>query len=364
VVPHIDTVNPLSKSPAALEIMGRARRHFYNLPPSEKAENTKDVSRNFRLDAPRTTFDFSPNDQVAGPHRDLLLGLVRQIEALGGGAPAREPLILMWMMKHYDKEAAVQWKIAFDAAEANATSGSRIEYVIKSLSKAYVNPIASAPIREALDNFQWAPQASVQVIQATFGALQNAFDSAVEDTRFDEGLDRVDPKSQKEWMLFLMNICPRYVQALYVDHKSEFVDPSTMFAFVIKRETLDKPMGLTRPLCALSSRDDADVMQALLQEDPDLHDRVYLSDGWPGLLVLARTPLECFRCKGTHYKWQCPAKPSLEEQKGERDHRKWGLVPMCVLDPSKNRSFAALTSRDAGRNDRATIETIAALSDD
>ena len=197
--------------------------------------------------------------------------------------------------------ATVQWKIAFDAAEANASSGSYLEYIIKALSKAYANPIAAATIREALDSFQWAPQARVQVIQANFGALQNAFDSTVEDTRFDRGLDRVDPRSQKEWMLFLMKIWPRYVQALYVDHKSEFVDPSTMFAFVINRETLDKPMGPTHPLCALSSRNDADIMQALLQEDPGLLDRVYLSDGWPDLLTLTHTPLECFRFKGMSY---------------------------------------------------------------
>jgi hypothetical protein len=44
---------------------------------------------------------------------------------------------------------------------------------------------------------------------------------------------------------------------------------------------------------------------------------------------------ECYRCKGAHCKWQCPAKPSVEEKKGERDPRKWGLVPMCTLEPSK-----------------------------
>ena len=123
MVPHIDTDIPLSKFPVSLEILARARRNFDNLSPSEKEENTEDVSRNFRLDVTRTTFDFSPHDQVAEPHRDFLMGLVRQIEALGGGAPAKEPLILMWMMKHYDKDAVVQWKIAFDAAEANTTSG-------------------------------------------------------------------------------------------------------------------------------------------------------------------------------------------------------------------------------------------------
>ena len=195
-------------------------------------------------------------------------------------------------MKHNDKDTVVQWKIDFDVAEANASSGSYIEYIIKALSKAYANPIATATIREALENFQWDPQDRVQVIQANFGTLQNAFDSAVEDTRFDQGLDRVDPRSQKEWMLFLMNIWPRYVQALYEDRKSEFVDPATMFVFVIKREALDKPMGPAHTLCALSSRDNADALQVLLQEDPTVIDRVYLSDDVPGLLALVRVSIE------------------------------------------------------------------------
>jgi hypothetical protein len=83
-------------------------------------------------------------------------------------------------------------------------------------------------------------------------------------------------------------------------------------------------------------------------------DRVYLSDGVPGVLALVRTPPEYFRCKGDHYKWQCPAKPSLEEQKGEHDPRKWGPVAMCVLDPSKtlNRSVFALGDRDTISPDR------------
>ena len=112
------------------------------------------------------------------------MGLVRQIEVLRGGAPDRNPLVLMWMMKHYDKEVVVQWKLAFDAAQNQAPQGQRIEYVVQALSTAYANPIAAATIREALENFQWSPKANVQVVQATFAALQNEYDSAVEDTRF------------------------------------------------------------------------------------------------------------------------------------------------------------------------------------
>jgi hypothetical protein len=88
-------------------------------------------------------------------------------------------------------------------------------------------------------------------------------------------------------------------------------------------------------------------MQVLLQDDPTMLDRMYQQEGIVGLLSLVRASIECYRCKGAHYKWQCPAKPSIEEQNGERDPRKWGLVPACVLDPSKslNRSVCALSGR-------------------
>ena len=166
----------------ALTIMARARRNFDVLSPSEKVECAKDVTRNFRLESVRVTFDLPPHAQVAGLHRDFLLGWCRQIEGLGGGPLSREPLVLMWMMKQYDKEAAVQWRMAFDEAHSHARPGRRIEYIIQALSKAYVNPIVAATIREALDNFQWLPKANVQVVRATFAALQNEYDSAVEDT--------------------------------------------------------------------------------------------------------------------------------------------------------------------------------------
>jgi hypothetical protein len=228
------------------------------------------------------------------------------------------------------------------------------------LSKAYANPIAASTSRDALEHFQWAPTASVQMVQANFAALQNTQESAVEDTRLHEGLERIDPMSDKEWMVFLMKVWPRYVSTLYIDHKSAFVDPATMFAFIIQREAFDKPTGVTDSLCALSSRDHAAAMQALLQDDPALFDRVYLSDGVAGLLALVRAAVECYRCKGAHYKWQCTAAPSLEEQKGERDPLKWGKVPMCVIDPSKDlkRSVFALPGRDSARPDKATLDAL------
>jgi hypothetical protein len=153
--------------------------------------------------------------------------------------------------------------------------------------------------------------------------------------------------SRKEWMILLMKVWPRDVGALYVDHKSQFVDADTMLAFVIKRESVDKPTGGADNLYALSSRDHALAMQALLQDDPVMFDQIYQSEGVSGLLTLVRAPIECYRCKGAHYKWQCTAKPSLEEQKGERDPRKWDPVPMCVLDPSKvlSRPVFALSGR-------------------
>jgi hypothetical protein len=198
-----------------------------------------------------------------------------------------------------------------------------------------------------LENFQWLPKTNVQVVQAAFAVLRNTYDSAVEDTQYEAGLERVDNMSTKEWMLLLMKGWPRYVGALYVDHKSHFVDPDTMFTFVLKRAALEQPTGLSDNLYALSSRDHAVTMQALLQDDPAMLDRMYQQEGITGLLALVRASIECYRCKGAHYKWQCPAKPSVEEQNGERDPRKWGLVPVCVLDPSKalNRSACALSGR-------------------
>jgi hypothetical protein len=164
----------------------------------------------------------------------------------------------------------------------------------------------------------------------------------------------------KEWMLLLMKVCPRYVSALYVDHKLAFLEPATMFAFVIQREPLEKPTGEADNLCALSSRDNAAAMQALLQEDSDLLDRIYMSDGVAGLLALVRPDVECYRCKGTHYKWQCTATPSPQERSGERDPLKWGPVPMCVIDPSKTpkRSVFALSTRDPARPDKVTLEAL------
>ncbi len=173
------------------------------------------------------------------------------------------------------------------------------------------------------------------MVQAAFAVLQNTHDSTVEDTRYEVGLECVDPMSRKDWMLLLMKVWSRYVGALYVDHKSQFVDTDTMFDFVIKWESVEKPTGGADNLYALSSRDHSLAMQALLQDDSTMFDQIYQSEGVAGLLDLVRVPIECYRCKGAHYKWQCTAKPSVEEQKGERDPRKWGPVPICVLDPSK-----------------------------
>jgi hypothetical protein len=69
--------------------------------------------------------------------------------------------------------------------------------------------------------------------------------------------------STKEWMLLLMKVWPRYVGTLYVDHKLQFVDPDTMFTFVIKRAAVEQPTGLADNLYALSSRDKSVAMQAL-----------------------------------------------------------------------------------------------------
>ncbi len=92
-----------------------------------------------------------------------------------------------------------------------------------------------------------------------------------------------------------MKVWPHYVGALYVDHKSQFVDTDTMFAFVIKRESVEKPTGGDDNLYALSSRDHTLAMQARLQEDPAMLDHIYQSEGETGLLALVRAPIECYR---------------------------------------------------------------------
>jgi hypothetical protein len=103
-----DHVPPAASRPITAAIaIARARRNVESLSAPEKAEYAKEMARNFKLDSVRTFFELPPHAQVAGPHRDFLLSLVGQIEALGGCHPLKEPLVLMWMMKHYEKEAAV-----------------------------------------------------------------------------------------------------------------------------------------------------------------------------------------------------------------------------------------------------------------
>ncbi len=156
---------------ASLQIMARARQQGARLTGIARDECFKSVARDFRLDTVRATFDSSPHAQVHGIHREHLLGLCRLIEVLGGGLPEREDLVLLWMMKQYDKEAAVPWKSAFTAAQKFAPAGQRFEYVIQALSKMYANPLAAPMARETLESFQWLPKTNVQMVQAAFAVL-------------------------------------------------------------------------------------------------------------------------------------------------------------------------------------------------
>jgi len=76
-------------------VITRDRREFEVLSVPDYG---KEMSRNFKLDPVRTFFELPSHAHVSGPHRDFLLGLVRQIEALGGCHPLKEPLVLMWMI--------------------------------------------------------------------------------------------------------------------------------------------------------------------------------------------------------------------------------------------------------------------------
>ena len=58
----------------------------------------------------------------------------------------------------------------------------------------------------------------------------------------------------------------------------EFTDADRMFAFVIRRESIDKPSQVGR-LHALSTRTNAEVMDDILQEQPEALEAILLDAG-------------------------------------------------------------------------------------
>jgi hypothetical protein len=137
-------------------------------------------------------------DKSSPECRDLLVNLTGQIEALMGCHPENEKVILMWMVKHFEGEAMVQWQLAYGGATKEAPEGQRIEYVINALAKAYADPLAATTVRMALKQLKWPERASVQHVLAKFEELKNTYESAVEDTVDLLDLEKLDPILTKE----------------------------------------------------------------------------------------------------------------------------------------------------------------------
>ena len=338
---------PVSK---AMGILLQGRTVFSRMSTLRQAECARDAMRNFRLDSTRSVFKKATYDKASPECRDLLVNLAGQIAALSGCHPENENLILMWMAKHFEGDAMVQWQLAYGGAMKGAPEGQRIEYVINALAKAYADPLAASTARTALKQLKWPERANVQQVLAKFEELKNTFESAVEDTVGLRDLEKLDPILTKEWLLRLQEIWPPWVSKLHADHPMEFTDPGKMFAFVIRREAIDKPTHTqVGSLHALSTRTNAEIMDAILQEQPEALETILQDAGVGGLFALMVSKIRCWRCAGSHCKYQCTAKASPQELAGEKDRTKWGFVPLCVVDTSKpvpRKSVFAVTRGD------------------
>jgi hypothetical protein len=322
---------PVSK---AMGILLQGRIVFSRMPAPRQAECARDTMRNFRLESVRPVFKKATYDKTSPECRDLLVNLSGQIAALMGCHPENENLILMWMAKHFEEEAMVQWQLAYGGAMKEAPEGHRIEYVINALAKAYADPLAATTARMALKQLKWPERASVQHVLAKFEELKNTYESAVEDTVDLLDLEKLDPIVTKEWLLRLQEIWPPWVGRLHANHPMEFTDAGRMFAFVIRREAIDKP-NQVGSLNSLSTRTNAEVMEAILQEQPEALEAILQDAGVGGLLALMVSKIRCWRCAGSHCKYQCTAKASPQELAGEKDRTMWGFVPPCFVDTSK-----------------------------
>ena len=345
---------PVSK---AMGILLQGRIVFSRMSAPRQAECARDAMRNFRLESTRPVFKKAIYDKASPECRDLLVNLAGQIAALMGCHPENENLILMWMAKHFEGEAMVQWQLAYGGAMKGAPEGQRIEYVINALAKAYADPLAAATARMALKQLKWPERASVQHVLAKFEELKNTYESAVEDTVDLLDLEKLDPILTKEWLLRLQEIWPPWVGRLHANHPMEFTDAGRMFAFVIRREAIDKP-NQVGSLNALSTRTNAEVMDAILQEQSEALETILQDVTVGGLLALMVSKIRCWRCAGSHCKYQCTAKASPQELAGEKDRTKWGFVPPCIVDTSKpvpRKSVFAVTMGETSVSDDGAL---------
>ena len=77
--------------------------------------------------------------------------------------------------------------------------------------------------------------------------------------------ERLDPWSIKDKMIFLQDRWSTWITKLEVDHPHEFVDPSVMFVFVIRKELTSN----TTTTGTLHSMTEVDCFEQILQENPD-----------------------------------------------------------------------------------------------
>ena len=354
---HADEARGPTTVSKAMGILLQGRTVFRSMSALRQAECARDAMRNFRLETIRPVFKKAVYDKASPECRDLLVNLAGQIAALMGCHPENENLILMWMAKHFEGEAMVQWQLAYGGAMKGAPEGQRIEYVINALAKAYADPLAAATARMALKQLKWPERASVQHVLAKFEELKNTYESAVEDTVDLLDLEKLDPILTKEWLLRLQEIWPPWVGRLHANHPMEFTDAGRMFAFVIRREAIDKP-NQVGSLNALSTRTNAEVMDAILQEQPEALEAILQDAGVGGLLALMVSKIRCWRCAGSHCKYQCTAKASPQELAGEKDRTKWGFVPPCIVDTSKpvpRKSVFAVTMGETSVSDDGAL---------
>ncbi len=72
-------------------------------------------------------------------------------------------------------------------------------------------------------------------------------------------------------------------------------------------------------------------MDAILQEQPEALEAILQDAGVGGLLALMVSKIRCWRCAGSHCKYQCTAKASPQELAGEKDRTKFVLAAVEQL---------------------------------
>ena len=339
----------------ALRKLSEGRHKFARLSREDQAHMTRTAPTIFKVDSSQHgAFAKAPHQNVSSEVRLLLEKLATEIVSYGGCSPDNEGLVLLWMARQFMSDAAEQFRIALLSAE-DEPIGTRIEHIMQVLAAAYADPNAAQTARDAKKSFKWPESASVAVIRTVFMQLRAAWAGAVEDSSNKTHLERLDPWSIKDQMIFLQERWPMWITKLENDYPHEFGDPAAMFVFVIRKELTSKPTAKG----ALHSITEVDYFEQLLQENPDDIDAAMQHGGTGALFAMILAKIKCWRCGGTHCKYQCSAQPSKEEAAGERDRTLWGHVPMCFVDTAKwvpKKPKGAIMPITAQAYDHAQIE--------